>query len=176
MSYYRTPRLRHIENEKLEISRRREKAQAIAVNLFSGAQLQTEDNSATAPKAPNNIMLKMNQYLVHYSSRSAGKDFRCNQHNLYLLCGKPIACALLCHLHNYSDAPKCSAFRVRPQLLVVKSLLIFMLTVNPKMTLHSQYNCIVCRVIVTMRPEFADDNPQCTPRNKSRTAAHPMEL
>jgi hypothetical protein len=64
MSYYQTPRHGHIENEKVEISRRREKAQAIAVNLCAGAQLQTEDNSATAPIAPNNIMLKMNQYLV----------------------------------------------------------------------------------------------------------------
>ncbi|MBA3766267.1 MAG: hypothetical protein H0W99_04630 [Acidobacteria bacterium] len=41
-----------------------QKAQALAVNLCAGAQLQTEHNSAMDPFAPNNIILKMNQYLV----------------------------------------------------------------------------------------------------------------
>jgi hypothetical protein len=31
----------------------------------------------------------------------------------------------------------------------------------------------VCRVIVTMRQQFADNDPRCFPRSRSRTATHP---
>ncbi len=64
IGHYRTLFERLIENREGLRAQPVEKAQAIAVNRPCARTIQTEHNSATAPFAPNNIILKMNQYLV----------------------------------------------------------------------------------------------------------------